>query len=343
MQNHDRPELVIIGAGLSGLFAAYLLQEHYSIVLLEARGRIGGRIETTPEGIDLGPTWVWPHHKLTLELAQHLELHLFKQHAEGDALYDDPAGVQRFQAPPAAPAFRFVGGVKVLTHALYDKLHNVTLHVNTPVDALIDHDDQICIQSGTQQWNAPLVISTLPPRLLNQSISFSPPLSHEAVTALSHIPTWMGGSAKAVVFYERPFWREAGLSGFCFSNHGILGEIHDASQEACPALFGFFHTHRFANNPETAIVDQLVRLFGPQAAHPKRVVIKDWGSEPYTSVAEDIQPLREHPHYGLNIHLLNNKFHCIGTEYSFIEGGYLEGALYSALQLANTFLSPANA
>ena len=112
-------------------------------------------------------------------------------------------------------------------------------------------------------WEAPLVISTLPPRLLNQSIRFSPPLSQESASALSHIPTWMGGSAKAVILYEEAFWRESGLSGFCFSNHGILGEVHDASQENHPALFGFFHAHRSVHNTEAAVIDQLIRLFGP--------------------------------------------------------------------------------
>lgn len=67
----------IIGAGLSGLYAAYLLERQgvRDYVVLEARERPGGRIATmavSPTGIgtasgfdrfDLGPTWFWPDYQ----------------------------------------------------------------------------------------------------------------------------------------------------------------------------------------------------------------------------------------------------------------------------------------
>ena len=62
----DRPECVkvaILGAGLSGLSAAYHLIEHgvKDIVILEARDRVGGRIHTvTHKGkpLELGAQWI---------------------------------------------------------------------------------------------------------------------------------------------------------------------------------------------------------------------------------------------------------------------------------------------
>ena len=36
--------IVIIGAGLSGIYAATLLQKDYNVTILEARNRIGGRL-----------------------------------------------------------------------------------------------------------------------------------------------------------------------------------------------------------------------------------------------------------------------------------------------------------
>ena len=50
-----KKDLIIIGAGLSGLYAASLLQDTYNIIILEARDRLGGRI-LTEEGHDLGPS-----------------------------------------------------------------------------------------------------------------------------------------------------------------------------------------------------------------------------------------------------------------------------------------------
>jgi monoamine oxidase len=57
-------DTMIIGGGLSGIYAAYLLsQKNKPFIVLEARERIGGRI-LSPEHqeffSDLGPSWYWP-------------------------------------------------------------------------------------------------------------------------------------------------------------------------------------------------------------------------------------------------------------------------------------------
>jgi monoamine oxidase len=57
---------VVVGAGLSGLVAANLLERlDLGVTLLEARLRVGGRVfgvaaEDGAHRFDLGPAWVWP-------------------------------------------------------------------------------------------------------------------------------------------------------------------------------------------------------------------------------------------------------------------------------------------
>ena len=89
--------------------------------------------------------------------------------------------------------------------------------------------------------------------------------------------------AKVVAVYDRPFWREKGLSGDGMSSVGPLGEIHDASpgSGAQGALFGFASwpaRERAAPGLDfgQAAVKQLSAMFGPQAASPRRVFVKDW-------------------------------------------------------------------
>lgn len=58
-KNH---QIVIIGAGISGIGAAVKLIENgfENVLILEAEGRVGGRIETIKFGsgfIDLGAQW----------------------------------------------------------------------------------------------------------------------------------------------------------------------------------------------------------------------------------------------------------------------------------------------
>lgn len=54
-------DVIVIGAGIAGLEAASVLQENnQNVLILEARNRVGGRIETTTMGnawTDLGPSW----------------------------------------------------------------------------------------------------------------------------------------------------------------------------------------------------------------------------------------------------------------------------------------------
>jgi len=78
----NKEKLLIIGAGLSGLYTAYLLQEEYDIQILEARPVVGGRIMNVA-GHDLGPSWVWGHQKNILSLISSLGLELTEQYTQG--------------------------------------------------------------------------------------------------------------------------------------------------------------------------------------------------------------------------------------------------------------------
>lgn len=81
--------MVIIGAGLAGLAAASELLEHgRSVVVLEARDRVGGRVFTdevdgTP--VDLGAAWLAPGNDALLELVGDAGVRL-AQPSRGDIL-----------------------------------------------------------------------------------------------------------------------------------------------------------------------------------------------------------------------------------------------------------------
>jgi monoamine oxidase len=62
MELEIKKEIVIIGAGVSGLAAAYNLnQSNFKVTVIEARNRLGGRINTVLMGnqkIDMGASWI---------------------------------------------------------------------------------------------------------------------------------------------------------------------------------------------------------------------------------------------------------------------------------------------
>ncbi len=58
MMSNMQQKIVVIGAGLSGLYSAFLLQGlGYDVVIVEARDRVGGRT-FTDNNVDLGGQWV---------------------------------------------------------------------------------------------------------------------------------------------------------------------------------------------------------------------------------------------------------------------------------------------
>jgi monoamine oxidase len=197
--------------------------------------------------------------------------------------------------------------------------------------------------SGEWTQLATQVIVTVPPRLLVQDMAFEPEWPEGLIKDMRATPTWMAGQAKFVAAYSKSFWREAGLSGDGMSHRGPMSEIHDASdasgQEA--ALFGFVGaspSYRAGIGQEELkrqAIAQLVRLFGPEAAHPLWSAVQDWAQEPLTAAREDLRPLSYHPMYEAAQlpSAWAQRLWLAGTEQSPNYGGYLEGAL-EAVELA---------
>lgn len=356
--------VIIVGAGLSGLRAASLLHSKgVQCVVLEARGRIGGRVISETIGgtdlgkVDLGPTWFWPDYEpLITRLVKELGLQTFLQHTEGALLYEqsENAVPQRHVLPEGAVqrSFRLHGGVKSLIDAVHDTLPSGIVQLNTTVKAIrMDDEGEVTVEADEQglkkEWNAEAVILAMPPRLVARRLAFSPSLPEELMQSLIETPTWMAGQAKAVAVYETPFWRDEGLSGQVTSWAGPLQEIHDASPDkGVGALFGFFgmpaETRRELGQDKIVdlVLEQLIRLFGEQAGSPISLLYKDWSDDPHTAVKEDAEPLMNFPEYGPLGHagVWEQKILFAGTETAAESGGHLEGALRSTERAVSRLL-----
>lgn len=92
----DEIDVVIVGAGLSGLQAAYDVQKAgLSCLVLEARDRVGGKtwsVETDTPGkgiVDLGAAWINDSNQsMMASLATRFGLELIEQNVSGDCLME---------------------------------------------------------------------------------------------------------------------------------------------------------------------------------------------------------------------------------------------------------------
>jgi len=325
-------KLLIVGGGLSGLYLALLLEDIYEVTILEARDRLGGRIFSI-DGHDMGPSWIWSHHKNMLTLVNDLNLELFPQYNTGYALYDTKDKIELFNPPPSQPSARMSGSLTLLIDKLAQRLKCTKIILDEKVKSLEDLGDEVKVQTDNASYLAHKVIVTLPPRL-SANLSFIPALSSEQYLKLSQTQTWMGNSAKCVIEFKTAFWREKDLSGFVFSNQGPLSEIHDASTKEVAALFGFVSSQADMKNLERDIRTQCKRVFGIDDEEIVKIHLLDWRKEVFTSTHEDSLALIEHPRYGIDLSHHNKKVLFSSTEFSFEEGGYLEGAILRAKEVA---------
>ncbi|MCU1542467.1 MAG: FAD-dependent oxidoreductase [Microbacteriaceae bacterium] len=106
-------DVVIVGAGATGLTAATQLQRAgHSVIVLEARDRVGGRLWTNlVEGqmFELGGQWVSPDQTALLETLDELGLETYARYREGESVYVGSDGeAKRFTGDifPANPHTR---------------------------------------------------------------------------------------------------------------------------------------------------------------------------------------------------------------------------------------------
>lgn len=103
-----RVDVVVVGGGLSGLVAARRVAEvGRSVLVLEARDRVGGRIlnhrlHSGGAVIEAGGAFVGPTQDHLLRLADALGVRTFKQYVDGDNVYWSDGRAMRYQGtvPP---------------------------------------------------------------------------------------------------------------------------------------------------------------------------------------------------------------------------------------------------
>jgi monoamine oxidase len=348
-------QVVVVGAGLSGLVAACLLERRgLGVTLLEARDRVGGRIfgvaaEDGAHRFDLGPAWVWPElNPRTADWLSTLGLTLFEQQGRGAGLVESPSQALRRHVTGFAqqpPSMRVVGGTARLADALRAHLVRTQVLLGTCVRGLHARADgtvSVEFERGGQveRQVASSVLLALPPRLLVSTLRWSPALPAELSQRWSDAPTWMAGHAKLLALYPTPFWRTAGLSGSAVSQAGPLAEVHDASdaEGRHAALFGFVGVpvawrRRMGRQALIdASVAQLGRLFGASALTPQALHLQDWAEDKETATPADASPASAHP-APLSTALpvpWRDRIHLAGSEFAPGFPGYLEGAVLAA-------------
>ena len=340
--------ITIIGAGLSGLATAYYLQHlDFNITIIESRDRPGGRIFTKKEHpqlpLELGATWFGLHHLHLKALLDELNISYFKQYQKGQSalVYNSMMPAHFFEAEESEnSSYRIAEGSVSLIDKLLDKL-SVAIHYQQKVTRITNTGKQLKITTNKGQYTADKVILTTPPQLAISQIEFVPQLPALLSEQMQATHTWMSHAIKLVIRYKDAFWREKGKSGMLISQIGAVTEIYDHSHPNEPqfALMGFINERLKAYDPaerKKQVLEYLSTHLGEEANNYLTYEEKIWPLDKNTSIPQPAN-LTIRPSYGNPLFedsYMENKLFISGTETASCYGGYMEGAVFSARQLA---------
>ena len=241
---------------------------------------------------------------------------------------------------------RFVGGSQLVSIRMAAQLGR-RVFVGSPVRAIAQDRHGVTVESDRVTVRASQAIVTILPAL-TAAIDFTPPLPGLRAQLIQRMPH--GTLAKAEAIYDRPFWRDAGLSGQAVSDTGPARTTFDNSPpDGRPGvLFGFIGGHdarqwmqQSPSRRRANVIENFVTYFGEQARHP-RSYIED-------NSAADERWIRGCPtvklppgvlsDFGPTIRAPVGRVHWAGSETSTFWAGYMDGAVRSGERVATEVLA----
>lgn len=182
---------------------------------------------------------------------------------------------------------RVIGGLQQVPLRLAEALGDAVV-LGQPVRRVEWNEDGALVSTDFLSVRARRVVLALAP-VLYPRISFSPPLPRLQQQLHQHLS--MGFVIKVHAVYDRPFWRDAGLSGTAFSPYQLVHEAYDNTNFEDPrgTLVGFVSDRNAddafrvdADERRERILDSLAQYYGAEARHPVVYYESDWGSEEWT-------------------------------------------------------------
>jgi monoamine oxidase len=263
---------------------------------------------------------------------------LFYSHSGGSfqRLIDTTGGAQQD---------RFAGGSAVIADRLAAKLGDI-VRLESPVRKIEVAGDKATITTPAGQFEGRQVIVTAPP-LLAGRIDYEPALPPWREQLTQRTP--MGSVIKCQVIYDEPFWRADGLSGQATGDgEGSRVVFDNSPPDGSPGILLAFlegdEARRLGReSPEVrqrAVVDSLVRYFGPRAARPERYLERDWQQEKWSGGCYGtLFGPNVWTRYGRALREPVGPIHWAGTETASEWSGYMDGAVRSGERVAAEVLA----
>jgi monoamine oxidase len=259
--------------------------------------------------------------------------------ASGDETH--PGTFERnFNTRDGAQMFRFHGGTQLIVDLMAKALGRRVV-LGAPVRRIEQSGGGVSVVSDRVVVDAKRVIVAVPPEVAGH-IRYHPGLPAER--AKLNRKLHQGDLIKAGALYDKPFWRDDGLTGQALSMNGPVSATFDDSPPDGKAgvVFGFIggdnasaYRKLSPSKRRKAVLDEYATLFGSKASKPKEFFETDWSSSPWTrGCPVGLASPGIYTKYGPALRKPVGHIHWAGTETSTYWNGYMDGAVRSGERAA---------
>ncbi|MEN3040716.1 MAG: NAD(P)/FAD-dependent oxidoreductase [Bacteroidia bacterium] len=194
--------------------------------------------------------------------------------------------------------------------------------------------NRVCVRTTSKAYDARVVLLAMPPAGI-KGIEFNPPLPPNHAQLAQRMP--MGSITKVVAIFDKPFWREEGLSGHVLRLEGALRLTFDTSPEdgSYGQITGFGVgkvARSLLSRPHEEIQAyydmEIRRIFGHS---PRWLYCKSWADEPLVGGCyAGFFPPGGWGYFGESLYQPIPPLYWAGTERATTWMGYIEGAMAAA-------------
>ena len=232
-----------------------------------------------------------------------------------------------------------VGGAQQLADRMSEGL-GARVRLRHQVEAVHHAAEGARIEGSDFSLEARRVIIAMPPTLADR-IRFNPPIPARQALAEG---VELGGGLKVHAVYDRPFWRDRGLSGQLVSD---LGQCADSSPGPdgpglLVALLSPDRSAALSRQPASerrrAILAELAAAFGPEGSEPVDYHETSWTAQPLSGGDVASLGIGVWTRAGRAMREPVGRIHWAGTETASEFYSHMEGALQSGQRVAEEVL-----
>ena len=241
---------------------------------------------------------------------------------------------------------RVVGGTQLISLRMAEQLGPAAIEYSAPARSIRHSEAGVTVVSDRLTVGAKRAIVAIPPTLAGR-IAYDPALPHLR-DGLSQRMS-QGSVVKCMAVYDRPFWRERGLSGAVTSVTGPVSVGFDNSPpDGSPGvLLGFLEGRaareamdRSRDERRELVAECFGRFFGPEAADPVDYVDKAWGADEWSrGCYGGFMPPGAWLDHGPALREPIGPIHWAGAETATVWNGYMDGAVGSGQDAARAALA----